>query len=64
MKDVQCYELFRGIAHKNHVFYFFSFSLLDWYMCSTLDNLSTTSSAILLRLETLTSDSFSFDSIN
>ena len=23
--DVQCYELFGGIAHKNHAFSFFSF---------------------------------------
>ena len=23
MKDVQCYELFGGIAHKNHAFSFF-----------------------------------------
>ena len=27
MKDVQCYELFGGIALKNHAF---SFSLLQW----------------------------------
>ena len=26
MKDVQCYELFEGIALKNHAFSFFSFS--------------------------------------
>ena len=26
MKDVQCYELFGGIALKNHTFSFFSFS--------------------------------------
>ena len=25
MKDVQCYELFGGIALKNHAFYFFPF---------------------------------------
>ena len=25
MKDVQCYELFGGIAHKNHAFSFFHF---------------------------------------
>ena len=25
MKDVQCYELFGGIAFKNHAFSFFSF---------------------------------------
>ena len=30
MKGVQCYELFRGIALKNHTFSFFiSFVLLD-----------------------------------
>ena len=27
MKGVQCYELFGGIALKNHTFTFFSFSL-------------------------------------
>ena len=26
MKDVQCYELFGGIALKNHAFLFFHFS--------------------------------------
>ena len=33
MKDVQCYELFGGIALKNHAFLFsfFSFSLCDNY---------------------------------
>ena len=29
MKDVQCYELFGGIALKNHAFSFFSFSVLS-----------------------------------
>ena len=27
MKDVQCYELFGGVALKNHEFLFFSFDL-------------------------------------
>ena len=30
MKDVQCYELFGGIALKNHAFSFFSFFI---YVC-------------------------------
>ena len=29
MKDVQCYELFGGIAPKNHAFSF-SFHLISW----------------------------------
>ena len=31
MKDVQCYELFGGIAHNNHAFSFFMISLLLFY---------------------------------
>ena len=29
MKDVQCYELFGGIALKNHAFSFFIFTVYD-----------------------------------
>ena len=34
MKDVQCYELFGGIALKNHAFSF-HFSLCDWQIVSS-----------------------------
>ena len=29
MKDVQCYELFGGIALKNHAFFFFIFIYIE-----------------------------------
>ena len=33
MKDVQCHELFGGIALKNHAFSFFSFSNIRHIIC-------------------------------
>ena len=36
MKDVQCYELFGGIALKNHAFSFFSFVLKAVKDCEML----------------------------
>ena len=35
MRDVQCYELFGGIAHKNHAFSFF-FSCRKLHHASTI----------------------------
>ena len=40
MKGVQCYELFGGIALKNHTFSFFFTTLLDYVLRETLlDNI-------------------------
>ena len=35
MKDVQCYELFGGIALKNHAFSFIIFNLIDYISICT-----------------------------
>ena len=40
MKGVQCYELFGGIALKNHAFFFFSFSLWANYSRCLSERLS------------------------
>ena len=32
MKDVQCYELFGGIALKNHAFSFFQFPFISFHV--------------------------------
>ena len=36
MKDVQCYELFGGIARKNHAFSFFNSCLREWVCLAEL----------------------------
>ena len=33
MKDVQCYELFGGIALKIHTFSFFSYTIMYMQLC-------------------------------
>ena len=45
MKGVQCYELFRGIALKNHTFsFFFHFHLLNGAHCHFLSDSNKASS--------------------
>ena len=60
MKGVQCYELFGGIALKNHTFFFF-FSIC--WLCSA--NISCLSDAFVLRFATrLTHTSYNYTEHN
>ena len=49
MKGVQCYELFGGIAHKNHAFSF-SFYLIKCKKCDSVNYIGRTSTFFILRM--------------
>ena len=51
MKDVQCYELFGGIAHKNHTFFFIFMFFFTRVFLSGIHFTAELTEA--LRLETL-----------